>query len=174
MGIYYFTRAVAQISVLSLGFARVHSGWKCKIAQKSQLPKAPRKFGLNSKQCLQQSYTDTPSPVHGPSKSLPKKGGILLLKGDQMEIWKSKIPPFLGSYFEGLCSEEVMKKQSISERWLDQSLICWSTYTQTYGVRSCAYCYWVKSIVTSTWSGPWCTLFLSHPNMHKYLSGAKY
>ena len=37
-------------------------------------------------QRLQQSYTDIMSPVHRPPKSLPKKGGILLLKGDRREI----------------------------------------------------------------------------------------
>ena len=56
------------------------------------------------------------SSVHGPPKSLPKKGGILLLKGDRKEIRKSKIPPFLGREFGGPFTEELMKKLGISER----------------------------------------------------------
>ena len=53
--------------------------------------------------------------VHGPPKSLPKKGGILLLKGDPRSPFKGKIPPFLGRDLGGLCTEEVMKKLGISE-----------------------------------------------------------
>ena len=55
------------------------------------------------------------SSVHGPTKYLPKKGGILLLKGDRSEIRKSKIPPILGRDLGGPCTKEVMKKLGISE-----------------------------------------------------------
>ena len=61
-------------------------------------------------QCSQQSYTDITSLVHRPPKSLPKKGGILLLKGDPRSPYKSIMPVLLGMDLNigGLCTGEVI------------------------------------------------------------------
>ena len=65
-------------------------------------------YNFFAKQCSQQSYTDITSPVHRPPKSLPKKGGILLSKGNPRPPFKSKIPPFLGRDLGDLCTGEVI------------------------------------------------------------------
>ena len=77
------------------------------------------RLSINARECRrmhalnqrwQQSYTDITSPVPRPPKFLPKKGGILLLKGDPRSLYKSIMPVLLGRDLNigGLCTGEVI------------------------------------------------------------------
>ena len=74
------------------------------------------RLSINARECRrmhalnqrwQQSYTDITSPVPRPPKFLPKRGGILLLKGDISDL------PSEAKYFSknlgvgSSCTEEV-------------------------------------------------------------------